>query len=235
MRLYAGTSGYAYEEWRGSFYPAGLSRERMLGHYGSRLPAVEINHTFYRMPRRGVLEEWASRVPETFRFVLKASRGITHFKRLAGAEEETRYLLETASAGLGRRAGAILFQLPPSFAADVPRLDGFLASLPAAERAAFEFRHPSWFGPETYACLEAHGAALCAAETEEGPPPDRLRTAGWGYLRLRRSTYGEAELERWVGRIREQGWDRAYVFFKHEEGGRGPAFAERLLELARGD
>lgn len=234
MKLYTGTSGYAYKEWRGRFYPEDLPQERMLEHYAERLPAVEINNTFYRMPRLGVLEGWAGQVPSGFRFVLKASRKITHFKRLADVEEETGYLLQTAAGGLGAKAGAILFQLPPNFKAHVERLEGFLASLPAPDRAAFEFRHPSWFTDDTYACLEAHGAALCAAETDEEPAPERLRTADWGYLRLRKSAYSDAELAAWLDRVRDRGWEEAYVFFKHESEATGPAFARRLLELAEG-
>lgn len=232
MKLYAGTSGYAYKEWRGSFYPEDLPQDRMLEHYAGRLPAVEINNTFYRMPRRSVLEGWAAQVPPGFRFVLKASRKITHFKRLSDVEDETGYLIQTAAEGLGEQAGAILFQLPPNFKADVERLDRFLASLPAPDRAAFEFRHASWFTDDTYACLEGHGTALCAAETDEEPTPDRLRTANWGYLRLRKTAYADAEIETWVELIRQQEWERAYVFFKHEDEAAGPAFAERLLELA---
>lgn len=232
MRLRAGTSGYAYKEWKGSFYPEGLRQDRMLAHYAGRLPTVEINNTFYRMPRRSVLEAWGEQVPEGFRLVLKASRRITHFKRLVDTGEETAYLLETVAAGLGSKAGAILFQLPPNFKADVGKLDAFLEALPAARRAAFEFRHPSWFEDEVYACLERHGSALCAAETDDTPAPERLRTADWGYLRLRKTTYGGDELRDWLQRIRDQEWSEAYVFFKHEEAGSGPALAEELQALA---
>ncbi|MFQ5678715.1 MAG: DUF72 domain-containing protein [Gemmatimonadota bacterium] len=232
MKLRAGTSGYSYKEWRGSFYPEALPQREMLAHYSSRLPAVEINNTFYRLPRREVLERWADQVPDRFRFVLKASRRITHFKRLSGAEEETAYLLETIAAGLGGKAGGVLFQLPPTFEKDVDRLERFLAALPAAGRTAFEFRHPSWFDDELLRCLDRHGATLCVAETEEAPPPALFGAGGWGYVRLRKPAYSDAELRAWVGRIREQAWEEAYVFFKHEEEATGPAAAARFLELA---
>jgi uncharacterized protein YecE (DUF72 family) len=229
MQVFAGTSGFSYKEWKGRFYPEGLPNNEMLAYYSGRLPSVEINNTFYRLPRESVLEGWAEQVPADFKFVIKASRRITHFKRLKGAEEETGYLLRTVSV-LGDRLGAVLFQLPPNMKRDLERLDAFLSGLGDPGRAAFEFRHASWFEDETYGCLRAHGAALCAADTDE-EGAEIVQTAPWGYIRLRRMDYAEAALAEWASRVGDTGWERAFVFFKHEDDGAGPEMAERFLEL----
>ena len=229
MQWLAGTSGFSYKEWKGTFYPEDLSSADMLAWYASRLPAVEINNTFYRMPRESVLEGWADSVPESFRFVLKASRRITHFKRLHGAEEETGYLLRTAST-LGERLGAMLFQLPPNMKQDVERLNRFLDGLGDPGRIAFEFRHPTWFDEATYECLRAHGTAMCVADTDE-EDAEIVETAPWGYLRLRKADYPEAALSGWAERVRGTGWNRCFVFFKHEDGAAGPHMAERFMAL----
>ena len=227
MRVLAGTSGFSYKEWKGSFYPEDLPAEEMLRFYASRLPAVEINNTFYRMPKAELLAGWAEQVPDGFRFVLKASQRITHFKRLKEVSEEVAYFLRIA-ATLGDRLGPILFQLPPNLKKDLPRLKDFLELLPAATRAAVEFRHASWFEDDVYEALRARGAVLCIAEDEELATPP-IATAGWGYLRLRRPDYGEAEVAAWADRVRLQPWDEAYVFFKHEDAGAGPRLATDLL------
>jgi uncharacterized protein YecE (DUF72 family) len=227
MEVLAGTSGFSYKEWKGSFYPEDLPNGEMLAFYATRLPAVEINNTFYRMPRASVLEGWADKVGESFRFVLKASRRITHFKRLKSAEEETEYLLRTAGA-LGDRLGGVLFQLPPNMKADVDRLDAFLSFLGDPGRTSFEFRHVSWFDESTYDCLRAHGAALCIADAGD-EAADIVSTAPWGYLRLRNEAYDDTMLESWARRIRDMGWERAFVFFKHEGAGTGALMAERLM------
>lgn len=231
MDLWAGTSGFAYRAWKGSFYPEDLSDDQMLSHYAQRLPAVEINQTFYRMPREDVLERWAGRVPEGFRFALKASRRITHHKRLAGAEDDVGYFVRTASR-LGPRAGALLYQLPPSQRLDLARLEAFLDVLPNPGRSAFEFRHPSWHDETVWKALRARGAAWCVADMDEGPEAELVSTADWGYLRLRREDYDEAALARWAGRVREAGWREAFVFFKHEDAAVGPKLAALFLELA---
>jgi len=229
MRLLAGTSGFGYKEWKGSFYPADLPAARMLGYYASRLPAVEINNTFYQMPRRELLEKWAAEVPETFTFALKAPQRITHRKRLRAAGEDVAYFF-AAAAVLGPRLGATLFQLPPHLRKDLPLLQEFLAALPAEQRAAFEFRHASWFDDEVYDALRARGVALCLSDVdEEGRPAPLVPTAGWGYLRLRRPDYGDAELSTWAERLRAQPWSDAFVFFKHEEKGKAAAMATALL------
>lgn len=230
MNLWVGTSGFAYKEWKGRFYPEDLPDKEMLAHYAGRLPAVEINNTFYRMPTEQLLLGWTEQVPERFRFSIKASRRITHQKKLADAAEETEYLLRTVSV-LAGRMGPVLFQLPPYLRKDDGLLASFLELLPPTVPAAFEFRHASWLDDATLDLLATRGVALCVAETEEGVDAPRLGTAGWGYLRLRRTDYGEEELAAWAERVAEQGWSDAYVFFKHEDEAEGPRFAERFLEL----
>jgi uncharacterized protein YecE (DUF72 family) len=228
VRVRVGTSGYSYGAWRGRFYPETLKPAEFLAFYARQFSTVEINNTFYRMPQAALLERWASETPAEFSFVLKAPRRITHEKRLSDAGALAYFL--DAAAALGDRLGPLLFQLPPFFKKDTVRLREFLASLPAGRRAALEFRHPSWFDEGVYAALREGGAALAAADTDEsgdeGAPV--VATADWGYLRLRRSGYDDAALAAWAGRIRAQPWQAAWVFFKHEEEGVGPALARRL-------
>jgi uncharacterized protein YecE (DUF72 family) len=232
MNWWIGTSGYSYKEWKGPFYPEKLPAKDMLSYYAQHLNAVEINNTFYRLPKASVLEAWAEQVPADFRFVLKASRRITHFARLKEeASEATEYLLKTA-ASLGARLGPILFQLPPNLKADHERLAAFVGRLPDGVRAAFEFRHESWLDAATHDALRARNAALCLADSDDGEEPELVSTADWGYLRLRRSEYDEAALARWAGHARSAGWSDAYVFFKHEDAGAGPKLAARFRELA---
>jgi uncharacterized protein YecE (DUF72 family) len=230
MLVYAGTSGFSFKEWRGSFYPDDLPAAEMLAYYAARLTAVEINNTFYRLPKPDLLESWAAKVPHQFKFTLKASRRITHFKRLKDAGDETLYLLETASV-LGPRLGAVLFQLPPGFAKDVDRLASFMAVLPERTPAAFEFRHGSWLDDDVYGLLREHNAALCIADTDEDAEPQVVVTADWAYLRLRRASYSAADLERWAARIEGQPWHNVFAFFKHEEAGTGPRLASQFLTI----
>jgi uncharacterized protein YecE (DUF72 family) len=231
MNLYVGTSGYSYKEWKGSFYPEKLPAKEMLSYYARRLPAVEVNNTFYRLPQKSVLENWREHVPAGFRFSVKASQKITHFKRLKDVEEETKYLLE-AAAVLEDRLGPVLFQLPPNMKKDLPRLDSFLKGLPSGTRAAFEFRHPTWQEDDVLELLTANSHALCVSDTDDLPVNHIDRTADWGYLRLRRVNYSEANLAEWLQRVRDQNWREAYVFFKHEDEGTGPKLAGEFLELA---
>jgi uncharacterized protein YecE (DUF72 family) len=231
VNLYVGTSGYSYKEWKGHFYPEDLPANQMLGFYAERFRSVEINNTFYRMPKASVLEAWAKEVPADFKFVLKASQQITHKKRLKDAGDSLAYLLKVAAA-LKERLGPLLFQLPPYLKKDAPRLHEFLALLPRERRAAFEFRHQSWFDEEVFGLLRDHQAALCVAEAEDGVEAPFVSTADWGYLRLRRPDYGDAELTAWVDRVRHSAWQDAFIFFKHEEEGKGPKMASRFLELA---
>jgi len=231
MNLYVGTSGYSYKEWKGTFYPEDLPEKKMLRFYGERFRAVEINNTFYRMPKESVLEAWAAEVPADFKFVLKASQRITHMQRLKDADDSVAYLLKVVAA-LGKRLGPLLFQLPPNFKKDAARLKDFLARLPPDRRAALEFRHESWFDQEIFELLRDHQTALCIAEAEEGVEVPFVSTANWGYLRLRRPDYGDPELTTWINRVRQQDWQEAFIFFKHEDEGKAPQMAKRFLELA---
>ena len=226
MELLTGTSGFSYKEWKGEFYPDDLPAKQFLSYYASRLPAVEINNTFYRLPRESVLEDWSDQTPDGFKFVLKASRQITHFKRLKGADEQTDYLMRTAGA-LGDKLGVVLFQLPPNMKKDVERLNRFLDHLALPERAAFEFRHDSWFDDEVYECLRSRDSALVTADTDE-EDGHIVRTAPWGYLRLRKTAYDDEALEAWATAVQDQDWATAYVFFKHEDAASGPKLAERF-------
>ena len=231
MQFFVGTSGYSYKEWKGSFYPEKLPQKQMLGYYAQRFRAVEINNTFYRMPKATVLETWAQQVPPGFRFVLKAPQRITHHKRLNDAADSVDYLLRTASA-LGEHRGPLLFQLPPDLKKDAPRLEAFLQLVGEGTPVAFEFRHPSWFDAEVFDCLRRNHCALCVADTDDAPLTDLVDTAGWGYVRLRREAYSDELLEQWIERLTAQPWNEAYVFFKHEDAGIGPKLAARFLELA---
>jgi uncharacterized protein YecE (DUF72 family) len=203
----------------------------MLGFYAERLRTVEINNTFYRMPKAEVLRGWAETVPPGFRFAPKAPQQITHRQKLAGSAEALGYFM-AATAALGDKLGPTLFQLPPFLRKDLPRLTDFLALLPPGARAAFEFRHDSWFADDVYEALRARGAALCWAEADDLQTPF-VATAGWGYLRLRRTDYDDAALAGWVERLRSGAgaWTEAFVYFKHEDAGRGPMLAARLGEL----
>lgn len=203
----------------------------MLKFYGERFRSVEVNNTFYRMPKASMLEAWAAEVPADFKFVIKASQRITHMQRLKDTDGSVAYLLEVTSV-LKERLGPLLFQLPPHLKKDAPRLADFLKLLPRERRAAVEFRHESWFDEEVFALLRDHNAALCIAEAEEGVNVPFVSTADWGYLRLRRPDYGDTELKSWFERICQPGWQNAFIFFKHEDEGKGPLMARRFLELA---
>jgi uncharacterized protein YecE (DUF72 family) len=231
MRLLAGASGYSYKEWKGSFYPQDIKPEAMLAFYAARLPTVEINNTFYRMPKTEVLEAWAGATPEGFRFAIKASRRITHIARLKAdtAADSVAFLYRNLAA-LGAKRGPVLFQLPPSLKKDLPRLSEFLALLPADHRAAFEFRNESWFADEVYEALKGASAALCLSEREDNAPPPLVETASWGYVRLRLEEYSEADLARWAERLRKAGWGEVYAYFMHEP--TAPGYAETLMRLS---
>ena len=218
MHIHVGTSGWSYKEWKGIFYPADLPADGMLRYYATRLPSVEINNSFYRIPKETVLLEWAAQVPAGFRFVLKASRRITHINRLANEDGSLEYFLRTVNV-LGERLGPTLFQCPPSLRKDMDRLRAFLASVPRTWHAAMEFRHESWFTDEVYDALREHDIALVGVEEHEseGPGAPLVPTATWGYLRLRRTDYTDDMLKGWVERIRGQQWQEAYVFLKHDE------------------
>ena len=205
MQYFVGTSGFSYKEWKGTFYPEKLPQKKMLGYYAEQLSTVEINNTFYRMPKRAVLESWAEQVPDEFRFVLKASQRIMHHKRLREVEDEADYLWSTVPV-LDKRLGPVLFQLSPNFKKDIPRLEAFVDLIPSRTQAAFEFRHESWFDEDVYACLRKKSCALCSADVDDAEPPAFVNTATWGYLRLRGNSYSDADLAGWMKKLEALGW-----------------------------
>src|SRR5262249_30348974 len=202
-------------------------------YYGERFRTVEINNTFYAMPKAPVLEGWASAVPADFKFVLKAPKRITHIQRLKETDDSVSYLFKVAVA-LQERLGPILFQLPPNLQKDAARLRAFLGLLPSQRRVAFEFRHMSWFDDEVLGLLRDHGAALCIAEAEGDLEVPFVATTDWGYIRLRLPEYSDEALTEWAKRAQKQKWRDAFVFFKHEDAGKGPKMGKRFLELAGG-
>lgn len=222
MRVAAGTSGFSYKEWQGSFYPEKFPAARMLEFYTERLPAVELNNTFYRMPAEALIVGWESKSPADFRFVLKAPRSMTHSRKLVDCAEPLARFVQVASR-LGPKLGPLLFQLPPTFKQNVEQLEAFLVLLPAGVRAAFEFRHPSWYDETTFAALRRHNAALCTADVDDVAAPPVIATADFGYLRLRRLDYTPEQLAGWAEQVRSQPFEEAYVFFKHEV--KAPALA----------
>jgi len=230
MKIHVGTSGYAYKEWKGKFYPEKISPKEMLRFYAGRLGTVEINNTFYHMPRESVLTSWAEQVAGEFVFALKAPQVITHLKQLRNVFEETDYLFRTLSV-LGRKLGPVLFQFPRSFRADAPLLEDFLALIPGDTACAFESRSPSWIDAGILDLLRKKGASLCIADSDESPAHEIISTAQWGYLRLRRSGYTDAELSEWAERILKQKWEKAFVFFKHEDEAGGAELAVRFQGL----
>ncbi|MCC6847915.1 MAG: DUF72 domain-containing protein [Deltaproteobacteria bacterium] len=226
---WVGTSGYNYPEWKGTFYPEDISDKQMLAFYGRRFASVEINYTFYRMPTHRILSNWAAEVPERFRFTLKAPRRITHDQRLRSVEDTLTSFCSVAKT-LGPTLGAVLFQLPPFMKKDLELLEVFLHELPSDLRPVVEFRHASWLADDTYAVLKRFGVALCVADGEERTTPLEV-TAPFGYLRLRRADYDDATLADWAARAAGAGWNEAYVYFKHEERGTGPTYAQRFARL----
>jgi len=229
VRLIAGASGYSYKEWCGAFYPEKMKPDAMLGFYAERLPTVEINNTFYRMPKSDVLEAWRDATPDAFRFAIKASRRITHDARIKTDAADSVAYLYRMLASLPDKLGAVLFQLPPNLKKDLPRLETFLSLLPPDHRAAFEFREESWFADDVYAALASAGAALCLSERSDDAPPPLVETAPWGYVRLRLEQYGDDDLRRWATRLRATSWDRVHVYFMHEP--TAPAYARALMDF----
>ena len=229
--IYAGTSGWAYGRWRPDFYPAKLSATRFLSHYAGRLNSVEVNYTFRRIASEELLLRWAEATPADFRFAVKAHQRITHIKRLRDVAEPTaEFLASLEPLRKAKKLGPVLFQLPPNFKCDVVRLREFLAGLPSWVRAAFEFRHESWFGEEVYAALRKAGAALCLAEDEKLATPEVV-TADFNYLRLRKESYSLKSAAQKVRRLARNG--DLFVYFKHEETPEGALRAEALLQAVR--
>ena len=233
MQVRVGTSGFAYKEWKGGFYPDKLPAAEMLAYYGEQLRTVEINNTFYRMPKREVVRHWREQVPPWFRFVLKASGRITHKKRLKETKNEIHYLVRAAEE-LDTTRGPTLFQLPPYLRKDVDRLQQFLHDLPDGWPSAIEFRHESWHDAEVLEHMRAANVAMVMAHGGSFDP-QREPTASFGYLRMRQPTYSDKELDTWEAYIREQEWTEAYVFFKHEEDGAGPEMARAFGERFAGE
>jgi len=231
MNFYVGTSGFSYLKWKGPFYPRDLPARQMLRYYGEHFRTVEINGTFKRMPTAAVLNAWANAVPAAFWFVIKAPEQITHRRKLLDADDLVSHLLEVTTV-LKERLGPLLFQLPPTLKKDVARLRTFLRLLPSQQRVTFEFRHPSWFEDEIFGLLRDHRIALCIADAEDDLQVPFMATTDWGYLRLRQPYYSDEELKAWITRIQEQGWRDVFVFFKHEDEGKGPLLAKRFIELA---
>jgi uncharacterized protein YecE (DUF72 family) len=231
VRLLAGTSGYAFKEWKGSFYPEDIKADGMLTHYATRFPTVEINNTFYRMPRENVLQDWASQVPDTFTFAIKASQRITHHARLRPESKELVYYLMKSTELLGDKLGPVLFQLPPNMKKDIDRLRTFLEFLPGGRRFTFEFRHSSWFDEDVVDALRAKDAALTIIDQDDFATPP-IASASWGYLRLHRLDYNDKALVDWADRVKEQPWSEAYVYFKHDEGvGSGPPAVDAFTKV----
>ena len=227
MRVDVGTSGFSYTAWRGRFYPKKHPSDGMLAFYAGHFGAVEINSTYYRLPTPRALAPWLLEVPRGFRFSFKAPGQITHMRRLLRCRAPLNRFLK-AIEGFQRQKGPVLFQLPPNFKADVPRLEAFLALLPPKLLATFEFRHPSWFDDATYECLKTHQVALCIADSETLATP-RVATAPWGYLRLRREDYTARQLSAWARWVKGQRFRHVSVFFKHEDQARGTRFAKTFL------
>jgi uncharacterized protein YecE (DUF72 family) len=234
--FYLGTSGFAYDEWgHGVFYPEGLKQKERLAYYSSQLSSVEINYTFRRFPQAKTLETWREQAAPGFVFTLKANQRITHFKRLADADDDVRDFLEIART-LSDRLGCVLFQCPPSLKYDRGLIESFVGYLPPAgpgvPRFAMEFRDDSWRRARDL--LLAQGVAWCVAETDEKDPgPDDLSWAPAGYFRLRKTEYSDEELQSWANRIGpalEAGAD-VFCYFKHEDEGASPKMAKRLEAL----
>ena len=230
MNIYVGTSGFAHQEWKGTFYPEKIAAKDMLRSYGTRLQSVEINNTYYHMPNGTVLTSWSNQVPDNFVFALKAPQVITHMKRLHGVSSETGYLFK-ALATLGRKLGPVLFQFPRSFRADRPVLEAFLDLIPRGALCAFDFRNPSWIENGVPDLLAGKGCGWCMEDTDESPVEKIIETAPWGYLRLRRNNYSDQDLDQWAKRILSQKWEKAFVYFKHEGETGGAELAMRFQKI----
>ena len=228
--LYVGTSGYSYKEWKGSFYPEKIPAKDMLSYYASRFQAVELNNTFYRLPQTSMIESWKAQVPDDFRFSVKASQLITHFKQLKDAANETRFMLKRISA-FEEHLGVVFFRLPPDMKKDIKRLETFLKHLPADTPAAFQLEDPTWSDDKVFALLRSQNCALSVTDTDDMPISHIEKTSDWGYMRLRRASYSKAELKKWITQMRAQEWKNTFVFFKHEDEGTGPKLAAQFLNL----
>ncbi len=230
MKIHVGTSGFGHKEWKGKFYPENISAKDMLRFYAGRLNTVEINNTFYHMPKESVLKSWAEQVPDDFVFAFKAPQVITHMKQLRNVFEETEYLFRSLSV-LDRKLGPVLFQFPKSFRVNAAALEDFLPLIPGTVACAFDFRSPTWLEEGIPDLLRKKGCSWCVEDTDENPIQEIISTAPWGYLRLRRSGYTDADLSEWSERILASKWEKAFVFFKHEDEAKGAELAMRFQEL----
>ena len=233
MTPWIGTSGFQYSEWKGKFYPEDLPAAQMLAFYAGQFSTTEINYTFHRIPSAKTIDNWKLKTPAVFRFSLKAPQKVTHYARLRECSDTIRYFHDVTSS-LGEKLGPVLFQLPPNFKKDTVLLADFVNGLPDGMRAAFEFRHETWFADDVFDALKSRGAALCIADTEDITTPP-VATAGYGYLRLRREDYESKDVARWAEFIRgqESNWGDVFIYFKHEDAGIGPKLAKEMIELMR--
>lgn len=229
-RFHVGTSGFSYDEWRPAFYPSDLKKDAMLPFYAERLPAVELNNTFYRMPSAKMVAKWQSQVPSTFRFAVKATQRLTWTQKLVDCGELLGVLFAVLEP-LGEALGCVFYQVPKWVRKDTAVLRDFLALQKPGVKVAFEFAHGSWFEADALQALRDHDAALVVSDKDDAPPPVLADTASWAYLRLRRAVYTDDDLRRWQDGLREKGLAEAFVFFKHEDSCAGPALARRFLDL----
>lgn len=234
MNTWIGTSGFQYTEWKGNFYPEDLPAAKMLPFYAERLNTTEINYTFHRIPSPKTIDNWNKLTPVQFRFALKAPQKITHWLKLRECADTLRYFCDTVSA-LGEKLGPVLFQLPPNFKKDTFVLADFVNCFPSGLRAAFEFRHDSWFSDDVWEILKTQNVALCLNETADFAAP-KISTADYGYLRLRREDYVASDVQRWTEFVLDQksNWRDVFVYFKHEEAGIGPKLASQMTKLLAG-
>ncbi|MER6947668.1 DUF72 domain-containing protein [Nonomuraea sp. NPDC000554] len=236
MGTLVGTSGWQYRDWRGVLYPEGVPQRLWLQTYSETFPTVESNNAFYRLPSPEMFAEWRDRTPDGFVMAVKASRFLSHIKRLADPEEPVERLMR-AVAGLKEKLGPILLQLPPTLHVDAERLDRCLGCFPDGVRVAVEPRHVSWWTDEVRQVLETRGAALCWADRGGQPQNPFWRTARWGYVRLHegraspRPSYGEASLRTWGKRVRDAGWRDTFVYFNNDVGGAAVRNALRFAKL----
>lgn len=232
-RFHVGTSGFSYDEWRPAFYPDDLKKAQMLAYYAERLPAVELNNTFYRMPSTKMVTTWSQQVPASFRFAIKATQRLTWTQKLVDCGELLTVLWNVLEP-LGDRLGCVFYQVPKWVRKDAAVLRDFLSHQKPGVKVAFEFAHASWFEDDALAVLREHGAALVASDKDDEPEPELHDTADWAYLRLRRAAYTDDDLRRWRDALRARGVREVFLFFKHEDSCAGPALARRFLDLGDG-
>jgi uncharacterized protein YecE (DUF72 family) len=237
MTIRIGTSGWHYASWKGPFFPEGLKAKDQLRFYASQFPTTELNGVFYRTPTEQAVESWRDQTPGDFVFAWKASKFITHWKRLSDQSANSLELLESRLSLLGRKAGPVLFQLPPQFEIDYERLESFLKMLNGKRRYTFEFRHPSWYVPRVFRLLSDADIALCISDHADAPSPWK-RTANFVYIRAHgpggryKGRYKPSRLAEWTTRITRWGsrGHDVYVYLDNDQKSAAPLDARRLLE-----